>query len=93
MPTNGIGNISNAPLFVDYPGGNLHLQSNSPCINAGNNDYAPPGLDFDGSPRIVSGTVDTGACKYLARLADFLRVAPALRPAHGWFGGLCPCGC
>jgi hypothetical protein len=33
MPTNGVGNITNAPLFVDYTHGNLRLQSNSPCVN------------------------------------------------------------
>jgi hypothetical protein len=31
LPTKGVGNITNAPLFVDYSGGNLRLQSNSPC--------------------------------------------------------------
>jgi hypothetical protein len=61
MPTNGVGNITNAPLFVDFAGGDLRLQSNSPCINAGNNAYAPGPTDLDGLPRIVSGTVDMGA--------------------------------
>ena len=64
MPTNGVGNITNAPLFVDYDGGNLRLQSNSPCINAGSNAYAPGSTDVDGNPRIVSGTVDIGAYEF-----------------------------
>lgn len=79
IPPNGVGNIMNAPLFADYPHGNLHLLANSPCINAGNNSfvsgrqYDPMGgaefwvtnlFDLDGNPRIVSGTVDIGAYEY-----------------------------
>jgi hypothetical protein len=65
MPTNGIGNITNAPLFVDTNGWiNLRLQTNSPCINSGRNADAPVGSDLDGNPRIAGGTVDLGAYEF-----------------------------
>ncbi len=65
LPTNGVGNITNDPLFVDTNRwSNLRLQSNSPCINAGNNAYVTNSTDVDGNPRIVSGTVGIGAYEY-----------------------------
>ena len=64
MPTSGGGNITNAPLFVDQAGGNLRLQTNSPCINAGNNSYVIGTTDLDGNLRIRGGIVDIGAYEY-----------------------------
>ena len=49
------------PRFVDYVAGDLHLRSDSPCINAGENAYATSATDLDGNPRIDEGTVDIGA--------------------------------
>ena len=60
----GNGNLTNAPLFLDQTGGNLRLQSNSPCINAGNNAYVVGTTDLDGRPRIQNGVVDIGAYEF-----------------------------
>jgi hypothetical protein len=60
-----LGNVANPPLFVNTNGwANLRLQSNSPCINAGNNAFAPSLADLDGHARIVGGTVDIGAYEF-----------------------------
>jgi hypothetical protein len=64
LPTNGFGNITSDPLLLGMAAGNFRLQSNSPCINAGCNAYAPGGTDLDGRPRIVGGTVDIGAYEF-----------------------------
>ena len=57
-----VGNVVADPLFVgesDY-----HLQSGSPCIDAGDNALAAGGTDFYGAPRISRGKVDMGASEY-----------------------------
>lgn len=65
MPSGGLGNITNAPLFVDTNGwSNLRLQSISPCIGVGDNSHANNSTDLDGRPRIVGGTVDIGAYEF-----------------------------
>jgi hypothetical protein len=70
----GLGNTSADPLFVDLVGGNLHLQSNSPCINAGNNAYSTGAFDLDGNPRIFDDAVDQGAYEsgYTAMIPQFI---------------------
>jgi hypothetical protein len=64
LPASGANNFANAPLFVNQNGGDFHLQSGSPCINAGNNAYVSATNDLDGNPRIKGGTVDVGAYEY-----------------------------
>jgi hypothetical protein len=56
----GPGNFSNDPLLTAA----FRLQSNSPCINAGNNAYALTATDLDDNPRIAGGTIDIGAYEY-----------------------------
>jgi len=71
QPTDGVGNITNAPLFVDMNGwSNPRLQSDSPCINAGNNSFVASATDFDGNPRIAGGTVDIGAYEFQAPISQ-----------------------
>jgi hypothetical protein len=77
-PGTGPGNFTNAPLFVDQAAGNLRLQTNSPCVNAGNDAYAPGLMDLDGNPRIVGGTVDVGAYECQS---------PALLDYYVWLQG------
>ncbi len=64
MPTNGIGNITNDPAFVNYAGGDLRLLGISPCIDAGDNSKVFTSTDLAGRPRIIRGTVDIGAYEF-----------------------------
>ena len=73
LATNGVGNITNDPVFVDLVAGNFRLQTNSPCVNAGSNTNAASATDLDGRPRIVGGTVDMGAYEFQgAGIGEFI---------------------
>src|SRR5581483_2399463 len=60
----GPGNITNFPLLMNPANGDYRLQSNSPCLNSGDNSFAPAALDLAGNPRISGGTVDIGPYEY-----------------------------
>ncbi|HTY86022.1 MAG TPA: PKD domain-containing protein [Candidatus Acidoferrum sp.] len=57
----GPGNFTGPPQFVNPAAGDFHLQTNSPCVNTGDNGSASSGTDLDGNPRIVGSAVDIGA--------------------------------
>src|SRR5262249_27465092 len=59
MGTYGGGNINANPLFVG--GIDFHLQSPSPCINAGTADAPLPATDLDRAPRLLGPAPDMGA--------------------------------
>jgi len=64
--SNGEGNIGSDPLFLELDLKDYHLQTGSPCIDAGDPDYEPEAdeRDLDGHPRINSGRIDMGAYEY-----------------------------
>ena len=57
----GEGNIDADPMFVDPENGDFHLQADSPCIDRGTPDGAPPD-DIEGNPR--DEFPDIGAYEY-----------------------------
>ena len=60
----GPGNIANDPQFVSLATTNLALAAGSPCINRGDNAFAPGTNDLAGNPRVAFVTVDMGAYEY-----------------------------
>jgi len=81
MPTNGVGNITNAPQFVNYPGGDLRQNGVSPCIDAGDNSAVATSVDLAGYPRITRGTVDMGAYEGGVAAADIVTLTMNVSPA------------
>ena len=60
---NGTPEDPNDDFWVD---GDYHLLPDSPCINAGDPNYAgdPNGTDLDGKRRVIGGRIDMGAFEY-----------------------------
>jgi len=75
LPASGQGNFTNAPALADWAGGDVRLEADSPCINAGQNASVPGATDFYGNPRISGGTVDVGASEFQS---------PASRISYAW---------
>ena len=68
MPSEGIANITNAPIFVNANAGNYRLTRDSPGVNEGlNQDWMAGALDLDGRRRIdrMMRQVDMGCFEYL----------------------------
>ena len=56
------GNISADPMMANYQTGNFHLQTGSPCVDAGYSAAIEGGwTDIDGQARIIGSGVDIGA--------------------------------
>lgn len=66
LGTDGGDNLDDNPLFEDADNGGLNLQSDSPSIDAGQNQYVPEEVstDLDGNPRIMGSAVDMGAYEF-----------------------------
>ena len=58
---------------MDYAHDNLRLQSNSLCINAGDNAYVTTTTNLAGRPRIIGGTVNIGAYEFQGPFDAWLR--------------------
>jgi hypothetical protein len=78
LPTNHLHCITNEPLLIDLTSGNLRLQPNSPCINAGYNSAVLVSPDLNGQARIAGGTVDIGAYEFQS---------PASLISYAWLQG------
>jgi hypothetical protein len=97
-----LNNIDLAPQFFDPVNGDYHIQSTSPCKDAGTNG-APslPATDLDGGPRIANGTVDLGCYEFLTAAAhsadtdtnfvltaaEFSAYAAAWKNGQSWTNG------
>jgi len=95
LPTDGIGNITGPPLFMDLAAGDYRLWEGSPCIDAGadlrllNVGYDCEPTDFLGNTRFIDGNFDgkvawdIGAYEFDSFRPPRFNVQPQLT-ADGW---------
>ena len=57
-PSNGIDNITDAPLFVDAPSGDYRIIISSPCTDTGTNIILTTNKDLNGNHRPMDGNAD-----------------------------------
>ena len=78
------GNLRQDPLFANSTGGDFHLLSSSPCVDAGDDTAVTPNeIDLDGQPRIYGSHVDMGAYEFGPIPYTFQDAAQALRFGAG----------
>lgn len=77
----GEGNISEDPRFVDPANGDYHLRPDSPCIDAGINEFASE-TDWEMDPRPLDGDLD-GAPVVDMGADEFQMVLAAYQAWHG----------
>ncbi len=58
LPTNGVGNITADPMFVDAAHGDFRLRPGSPCIDTGTDLVGLTTTDITGLPRPMDGNYD-----------------------------------
>ncbi|MBN2180907.1 MAG: right-handed parallel beta-helix repeat-containing protein, partial [Sedimentisphaerales bacterium] len=61
-----LGNIYMDPMFVNLQANDFRLQTDSPCINAGDPNYIiePAEKDMYGNNRFIHGRIDMGAAEF-----------------------------
>jgi parallel beta-helix repeat protein len=80
--TTNPGNISSDPLFVNAAGGDFHLQSNSPDIDAGDNSASNlPKVDYDGNTRVLDGNNDCVSTVDMGVYELVLKVSAGISPS------------